>query len=78
MLSGTDLRSRAQKLQKEQQARLEQDRRKAEKERILEERAKARRRQEQEELARRKLAASKEAELVISIIENSNSQIQIF
>ena len=63
MLIG-DLNQRALKLEREQKARLEQERRKAEREKLAEGRQKARRQRELDEAARRRAAASAEAELV--------------
>lgn len=63
MLAG-ELQSRANKLKKEQQKRLEKEKTKAEKERALEALAKQRQKEREEEASRRRAAALAAAELV--------------
>ena len=63
MLSG-ELKRRTQKLEQEQKARLELEKRKADRERIAEERVRAKRQQEEDESSRRRAALLAEAELV--------------
>lgn len=63
MLNG-ELKRRTHKLEQEQKARLEADRRRAERERIVEDRVRAKRQVEEEEASRRRAAAIAEAELV--------------